>query len=282
LFRGLSPIKIYINGPPASGKSYFGGKLAQMYDIPHIKITDVVELAGSLEGEEGDKIRSFINTKKDETMEEFEKTKKKGQELSRDEIVVKLPDDIIHKLAKIKLNENTCRNKGYVLDGFPKTYNDCYHTFYDKKKKYDKSGKEIIEQKPKRPEGEEEQEPLAEDKEEQSKPIDWENDYELNKNMIPRVFIQLNGDQEAIKTRMKELPEEKTRGTHWTDADQDRRMDIYSKTNFKPEGEEEPPKVLKDFFTEHEIPHFSQNCLEEESKIVEKLEEILSQIFSPP
>jgi len=28
LYRGLKPIKIFITGPPASGKTYFGEKLA--------------------------------------------------------------------------------------------------------------------------------------------------------------------------------------------------------------------------------------------------------------
>lgn len=284
LFRGLSSMKIYINGPPASGKSYLGGKLANIYDIPHVKIADVVDLAETLEGEEGEKIRSFINTKKDETMEEFEKTKKKGQELSRDEIVVKLPDDIIHKLTKIKLNENACRNKGYILDGFPKTYIDCYHTFYDKKKRYDQNGKEIVEEKPKKPGDEGEHEPPADIKQEEPKSIDWENDYQLNENMIPKLFVQLTGNEEAIKARMKELPEEKTKGTHWTDADQDRRMNVYTKNNMRTEvdGDEEPPKILQDFIKEHKIPHFTQDCLQEEAKIVEKLKEIISQHFSPP
>lgn len=37
-YRGLKPMKIFINGPPASGKSHYGSKLAEFYNIPHIRI----------------------------------------------------------------------------------------------------------------------------------------------------------------------------------------------------------------------------------------------------
>lgn len=123
-FRGLNQIKIFINGPPATGKSLYGAKLSEIYGIPHIKITDIADLADKLQGETGDQIRSFIENKKDETMEEFEKSKKKGQELSRDDIVVKLENTHLYMLTKIKLSENACRNKGFILDGFPKSFED--------------------------------------------------------------------------------------------------------------------------------------------------------------
>ena len=36
--RKLKPIKIFITGPPCSGKSYFGKQLAEHYNVPHICI----------------------------------------------------------------------------------------------------------------------------------------------------------------------------------------------------------------------------------------------------
>lgn len=54
--RGLKPIKIFITGPPASGKSYYGQKLAEHYNVPHIKIQDVVELLLSDNSELGKKV----------------------------------------------------------------------------------------------------------------------------------------------------------------------------------------------------------------------------------
>lgn len=34
--RNLKPVKVMINGPPCSGKSYFGQQLGEHYNIPHI------------------------------------------------------------------------------------------------------------------------------------------------------------------------------------------------------------------------------------------------------
>jgi adenylate kinase len=254
-FHGLKQMKICVNGPPASGKSYYSNKLSQMYGIPHIKITDVIELASTYEGESGDEIRKFIDSKRDETMEEFEKSKKKGQELTRDEIVVRLPDHHLHALTKIKISENCSRNKGFILDGFPKSYVDCHHAFYSKIIKLDENGKEIVEKKVK-PEGEGDQEPPAS---EEAKPIDWENDYEVDASILPKIFIQLTGAPEEIKARVKELPEDKTAGLHWDDAGLDRRNVVYNKQNTRAEEGEEDKKLLADFFTEHNVITINQN-----------------------
>ena len=266
MFRNLSPMRIYINGPPASGKSYYGSKLGQVYDIPHIRVTDIVDLAGSLEGELGDEIRKYINTKKDETMEEHEKTKKKGQELHREDIVVRLPDKYLHMLAKIRLSENICRNKGFILDGFPRTYLDCYHTFYNKKNGGQRNS--VVAEG-----GDEAPVPEGE------KPIDWENDYEVDTALLPKLFIQLTGEQEGIKARVKGLPEDKLVGSHWNDADLDRRNAVYAQNAKRPEDADEEKKILSDFFKEHNIKIVQQNCLEEEAKVVENLKQVIQSNF---
>jgi len=38
----LKPIKIFITGPPLAGKSHFAKKLSEEYNIPHIKIQDLL------------------------------------------------------------------------------------------------------------------------------------------------------------------------------------------------------------------------------------------------
>jgi len=37
-FRGLFPLKVFITGPPCSGKTHFGTKLNEMYGVPHFKL----------------------------------------------------------------------------------------------------------------------------------------------------------------------------------------------------------------------------------------------------
>ena len=41
-FRGLNPVKIYVTGPPASGKTFYAEKLAHYYNIPRIHIEPLV------------------------------------------------------------------------------------------------------------------------------------------------------------------------------------------------------------------------------------------------
>ena len=41
-FRGLFPLKVFITGPPCSGKTHFARRLHELYGIPHIKINDIV------------------------------------------------------------------------------------------------------------------------------------------------------------------------------------------------------------------------------------------------
>ena len=37
-FRGLNPVKIFITGPPASGKTFYAEKLAHYYNIPRVHV----------------------------------------------------------------------------------------------------------------------------------------------------------------------------------------------------------------------------------------------------
>ena len=273
-FRGFNPMRIYLNGPPASGKTHYAKKLSEMYGIPHIKMADISKLSSTLEGPIGEEVRKFINTKKDEVMEEHEKAKKKGPELNRDDIVVRLPDKYIYKLAKIRLSENQCRNRGFILDGFPKSYIDWYHLFYQKKKKFDEYGNEILNASNIVPEG---QVPP-----EGERPIDWHNDYELSHNSVPKLFIQITADLDFLKARVKELPEEKKAGIHWTDPDLDRRNASYNQNNNKLDTDPPEKKVLSDFFKEHNLQIFKFAANEEFSKTLDKIKQVVQKEFNPP
>jgi len=71
-FRGLNPVKIFVTGPPASGKTFYSDKLASYYHIPRVHVAQLVEtalkLAGTEEGEEGDdeEEAAFITECRDE------------------------------------------------------------------------------------------------------------------------------------------------------------------------------------------------------------------------
>jgi len=40
--RNLNPFKIFVTGPPCSGKTRFGGKLAEHYNVPHIHMERLI------------------------------------------------------------------------------------------------------------------------------------------------------------------------------------------------------------------------------------------------
>lgn len=52
-----------------------------------------------------------------------------------------------------RLNENDCRNRGYILDGFPRSYDDCQNILLKKPVKYDEEGQVIEEEEEELEEG---------------------------------------------------------------------------------------------------------------------------------
>lgn len=68
---------------------------------------------------------------------------------------ITVPNDLLWEVLKLKLSENDCRNRGYILDGFPRTYKDAQNTFMKKVIEYDEEGNPIEEEEEELPEGEE-------------------------------------------------------------------------------------------------------------------------------
>lgn len=78
------------------------------------------------------------------------------EEIDREKLIVRLPDDLMFEYLRKRLTENDCRNRGYILDGFPRTYRQAREIFLIKKKKFDKeTGEEIIEEEEALEEGKE-------------------------------------------------------------------------------------------------------------------------------
>lgn len=67
---------------------------------------------------------------------------------------MRLPDEFLYKILKKRLNDNECKNRGYILSGFPRNYDDACSVFLIKEKKFDENGEEIEEEEPELEEGE--------------------------------------------------------------------------------------------------------------------------------
>jgi len=139
-FRGLNPVKIFITGPPASGKSHYAKILAKYYNIPHVQVGELIakayELAAIEEDDGGDgedtlvaDIKAAIEELRDAEVarieEERPETDEDPEEIDRESVSIRLPDSLLYRLLKIRLNENACINRGYILDGYPRTFTDA-------------------------------------------------------------------------------------------------------------------------------------------------------------
>lgn len=99
-------------------------------------------------------------------------------EVDPESLPIRLPNQgILYDLLKERLNENDCRNRGYILDGFPRTYEDCQWIFLKKMIKYDPETGDVIE----------EEEPELEEGE--KKKFD---DYIIDESICPSSCIILN------------------------------------------------------------------------------------------
>ncbi len=89
-------INLIIFGSPGSGKGTQSNFLRLYYKIPHISIGNILRLAIKQSTKLGNLVKTFIN---------------KG---------ILVPDYLINKLVKNRLNQKDCSN-GFILDGFPRT-----------------------------------------------------------------------------------------------------------------------------------------------------------------
>ncbi|XP_033295519.1 adenylate kinase 7 isoform X2 [Orcinus orca] len=133
--RRLLPIKICILGPPAVGKSSIAEVLSKYYKLHHIKLKDVISEAiakleaiitpkhvgegGEEEGEEEEEVETV------EDAQEF----LDGIKESLEHNAGRLEDEYIIRFIREKLKSMPCKNQGYILDGFPKTYDQAKDLF---------------------------------------------------------------------------------------------------------------------------------------------------------
>jgi adenylate kinase family enzyme len=97
---------------------------------------------------------------------------------------VRMPDDILVPMYKTYLSLNTFTNRGFALDGWPKTYSQCQQLFYktitvELPQEETEEGQELKEPKTK-------EERVPDDK------------------LMPDSIISFNGEEDMLKARIKE------------------------------------------------------------------------------
>lgn len=90
-------IRLIILGAPGSGKGSQCKWITKDYDVPHISTGDLLRKNIAEQTELGMKAKEYMD---------------KGN---------LVPDELVIDLVKARLNESDCEQKGFLLDGFPRT-----------------------------------------------------------------------------------------------------------------------------------------------------------------
>ncbi|KAJ3325909.1 Adenylate kinase 7 [Boothiomyces sp. JEL0866] len=184
--RGLWALKIVMHGPPASGKTFYAQKIAELYKIHYLETDEVVNQALiALE-----KRVSGQSTGEDEEtdLEADRELLNEMREAMRANNG-KLPPQQTISFIKDKLKSMPCKNQGYILDGFPTTLDEANELF----KPSDDDGKEerII--------------PVVDDV------------------IVPEFVFTIEMSDLAIKQRVQKLPEAAVAGTKNSEEDEFRK-----------------------------------------------------------
>uniref|UniRef100_A0A673JZ25 Adenylate kinase 7-like n=1 Tax=Sinocyclocheilus rhinocerous TaxID=307959 RepID=A0A673JZ25_9TELE len=131
--RQLLPIKICLLGPPAVGKSSVAVKLCRYYKLHNIDVSETLSFECTVCVFQEELLEGNEKTSENEEMlisaEAQLKTLKNNMLLNDGQ----LDDRHVMHIIREKLNSKPCRNQGFVLDGYPKTYTQAKELFHGQK-----------------------------------------------------------------------------------------------------------------------------------------------------
>ena len=240
LYRGIKPLKIIISGPPCGGKTYIAKKIANQFKILHLTIPDIITWAQNLKNNLGEEMKRKMRENEEKVavaQEEYDKrkNKKKSDPPFDPTPYRKFDSEFIGKLLKEKIRGGECAGKGYVLDNYPKTYQDCLNVFAIAHKKRIKK----------------------ENTEENSKENNKEDEYietieyEIIKDLLPDSVIMIkNYTEESLKNKLMLNPEYEEKQQE-IDSRFSRRLKFFKENNENPA--EPNIKTLETFYKENNI-----------------------------
>ncbi|ELU08844.1 hypothetical protein CAPTEDRAFT_225393 [Capitella teleta] len=197
--RQLMPLRAFIMGPPASGKSTVAKQLCENYKLHHIKIKDVIDNA--LEA-----LQKSASRADGEDQEEDDGKAAEDSELldtineNREENNGRIGDQYVIRFLREKLHSKPCQNQGFVLDGYPKTIEQAKELFAAEEDDEGEEGK---------------------------------GSYDTT--IMPDTVVALNAPDEFLRHRVMNLPETVVAGTHNTEEGLARRLAEYKAYNTEDE-----------------------------------------------
>uniref|UniRef100_A0A8C4FGG7 Adenylate kinase 7b n=1 Tax=Dicentrarchus labrax TaxID=13489 RepID=A0A8C4FGG7_DICLA len=197
--RGLLPIRLCVLGPPAVGKTTVSKQICEHYKLHHItlketisetilKLEDTVKNAGpDAENEDtAAEAHELLNSLKD----------------SMEQNGGLLDEQLLVKVVRDKLMSNPCRNQGFVLDSFPKTYEQAKELFY------------------------------SEDHESEDEPSLISSH---SKRIMPEFVLCLDASDDFLKNRVMNLPERLVKDHNYEQEHFLRRLARYREKNLEDE-----------------------------------------------
>ena len=278
LYRGIKPIKIIITGPPSGGKSYIADKIAKQFKITHLTMISICEWAKNLKNMLGEETRQKIKENEEKVAiaeDEYEhrKNKKKTDPPFDPSSYRKFSSEFVGKILKEKLGVGECAGKGYVLDNYPKTYQDCLNVFAKAHKKRVKVVK--IEESEEKGKSDKIKDKENENKQEEEYVEQIE--YEVIESLLPDSVIMINNyTEESLRNKLMLNPEYEEKQQE-IDIRFNRRLQEYKDNNEAPTDPN--TKTLETFYKENNIEihyvnetEFMDNEEIENIKIIEYLE----------
>ncbi|XP_068195196.1 adenylate kinase 7 [Antennarius striatus] len=124
--RRLQPLRICVLGPPAVGKTSMSKEICNFYQLHYITVKETIsetlaQLSDAVKNADPD-------AEYDDSAAEAEKLLSSLKD-SMEENGGLLDDHVLLRVMKDKLMSNPCRNQGFVLDGFPSTYEQAKELF---------------------------------------------------------------------------------------------------------------------------------------------------------
>uniref|UniRef100_A0A8C7H7V0 Adenylate kinase 7b n=1 Tax=Oncorhynchus kisutch TaxID=8019 RepID=A0A8C7H7V0_ONCKI len=205
--RGLLPIRVCIMGPPAVGKSTVAERICKHYKLHHIRLKETITetLIHAAEANSPSFQESIVRMEDGETEAEDSATSSELLETLKenmDQNGGRLDDQYVIRIMRDKLKSKLCRNQGFVLDSFPKTYEQAKDLFY------------------------------ADDDE----PEDMRSKIPpFNKKIIPEFVFSLDSSDAFLKNRVLNLPESLVEGTSYSQEQFLRRLARFRESNVEDE-----------------------------------------------
>ena len=273
LYRGIKPIRIIVSGPPSGGKTFIAKRIANRFKISHLTIPDIVTWAKNLKNILGEQTRKKMKEMDEKVLiaqEEYDKrkNKKKTDPPFDPSPYRKFDSEFLGKIMKEKISTGECAGKGYVLDNYPKTYQDCLDTFAIGHKKRIKREKDINEEQKEKEKEKEKQKQKDKNKgkdkdknknkEKNEEKVEEDEyieitEYEIVKELLPDSVIMINNyTEESLKNKLMQNPEYEEKQQEF-DIRFNRRLNYFKENNEIISQENNNIKTLETFYKENGI-----------------------------